>query len=115
MLDDYVAVFGRFWTYARGAHFRLRAAALHDEELAAAMRARNERRRKGVAEILRRLGDRAKPVVPKSDAINVIYILLSFETFNEMAGEDRTPADVVPVMRRLVRTVLGLSARSARS
>lgn len=107
-LDEYVAIFGRFWTLNRRAHGRLRAAALHDEELAAAMGARNERRRKGVAELLRRFGDTARPVVPRADAINVIYLLLSFDTFNELAGVDRTPEDVVPTMRRLVRAVLGV-------
>ena len=48
MLDEYVGIFGRFWTLNRRTHDRLRAAALHDEELATAMRARNERRRNGI-------------------------------------------------------------------
>jgi AcrR family transcriptional regulator len=108
MLDEYVAIFGRFWTLHRSTHRRLRAAALHDAELAAAMAARNARRRIGITEILRRLGDRAHPVVARADAINAIFVMLSFETFNELAGEDRTPNDIVPVMRRLVRAVLGI-------
>ena len=110
-LDEYVAVFGRFWTLNRRAHARLRAAALHDEELAAAMAARNERRRKGVAELLRRLGDKARPVVSRAEVVDVIYLLLSFDTFNELAGEGRTPEDVVPTMARLVRAVLGIGSR----
>ena len=110
-LDEYVAIFGRFWTLYRTTHRRLRAAALNDDELAAAMMARNERRRRGITEILRRLGARARPVVPRNDVVNVIYIMLSFETFNELAGEERTPEDVVPVMRRLIRAVLGISVR----
>ncbi len=107
-LDEYVAIFGRFWTLNRRAHGRLRAAALHDPELAAAMEARNERRRKGAAALLRRLGDKARPVIPPADAITVVYVLLSFDTFNELAGPERTPEDVVPTMRRLVRAVLGV-------
>ena len=110
-LDEYVAVFGRFWTLNRRAHARLRAAALHDEELATAMAARNERRRKGVAELLRRLGDKARPVVSRAEVVDVIYLLLSFDTFNELAGEGRTPEDVVPTMARLVRAVLGIGSR----
>jgi AcrR family transcriptional regulator len=107
-LDEYVAIFGRFWTLHRGAHRRLRAAAMHDEELAAAMESRNERRRKGVTELLRRLGDRARPVVPRAEVVNVVHVLLGFDTFNAIAGESRTPDDVVPTMRRLVRGVLGV-------
>jgi hypothetical protein len=41
----------------------------------------------------------------------VIYLLLSFDTFNELAGEGRAPADVVPTVRRLVRAVLGIASR----
>ncbi len=108
-LDEYVAMFGRFWTMNRRTHRRLRAAALHDDELAAAMERRNERRRKGVTELLRRLGDRAKPSIPRDEVVNVIYVLLSFETFNAFAGERRTPEDVTPIVRRLVRGVLGLA------
>jgi AcrR family transcriptional regulator len=107
-LDEYVALFGRFWTLNRRAHGRLRAAALHDADLAAALEARNDRRRKGVAALLRRLGDKSRPVVPRGDAVAVVYMLLSFDTFNELAGLDRTPDDVVPMMRKLVRAVLGV-------
>jgi AcrR family transcriptional regulator len=107
-LDDYVAMFGRFWTVNRRAHGRLRAAALHDDELADAMRRRNERRRKGVTELVRRLGAKARPIVPRDELVNVIYVLLSFETFDAFAGERRLPDDVTPVVRNLVRGVLGL-------
>ena len=107
-LDDYVAIFARFWTINRRAHRRLRAAAVHDAELAAAMANRNERRRKGITELLRRLGDRAKPIVPDVEVVTVLYVLLSFETFDAFAGDRRTPDDVVPVVRRVVRGVLGI-------
>ncbi len=114
-LDQYIAVFGTFWTLNRRAHARLRAAALHDPELALAMEARNERRRKGVTEVLRRLSDRAHPAVPRNDVVNVIYVLLSFDTFNAIAGADRTPEDVIPTMRRLVRAVLGIPLETRRA
>ena len=107
-LDAYVALFGRFWTLNRRAHGRLRAAALHDDDPAAALEARSERRRKSVAALLRRLSEKAHPVVPQADVITVIYVLLSFDTFNELAGPDRTPEDVVPMVRGLVRAVLGI-------
>jgi AcrR family transcriptional regulator len=108
-LDEYVAIFGKFWTANRRAHRRLRAAALHDDELAAAISARNERRRRGVAELLRRLGDDARPIVPRDEVVNVIFVLLSFDTFDAIAGAERTPEDVVPTVRQLVRGTLGVS------
>jgi AcrR family transcriptional regulator len=112
-LDEYVAIFGRFWTLHRGAHRRLRAAALHDEELAEAIEARNERRRKGIAELLRRLGDRARPIVPRAEVVNVVHVLLGFDTFNDIAGEARSPDEIIPTMRRLIRGVLGIDADRA--
>lgn len=114
-LDEYVALFGRFWTLNRRAHGRLRAAALHDSDLAAALETRNDRRRKSVAALLHRLGDTARPVVPRAEVIPVIYVLLSFDTFNELAGPGRTPEEVVPMMRKLVRAVLGLAGDGRRA
>ena len=107
-LDAYVALFGRFWTLNRRTHRRLRAAAMHDAELAAAIASRNERRRKGVVELIRRLGDRADPVVAREEVANVVFVLLSFDTFDAIAGESRTPEDVVPIVAQSVRAVLGL-------
>lgn len=107
-LDAYVALFGRFWTLNRRTHRRLRAAAMHDAELAAAIASRNERRRKGVVELIRRLGDRADPVVAGEEVANVVFVLLSFDTFDAIAGESRTPEDVVPIVAQSVRAVLGL-------
>jgi hypothetical protein len=79
------------------------------------MEARNERRRRGVTELLRRLADRARPVVPRSDVVNVIHVLLSFDTFHAIAGEHRTPEDAIPTMRRLVRAVLGIPPDARRA
>jgi AcrR family transcriptional regulator len=106
--DAYVALFGRFWTLNRRTHRRLRAAAMHDAELASAIASRNDRRRKGVADLIRRLGDSAHPVVPREEAANVIYVLLSFDTFDALAGDSRTPEDVAPIVAQSVRAVLGV-------
>jgi AcrR family transcriptional regulator len=108
-LEEYVALFGRFWTLNRRTHRRLRAAALHDDELAAAIANRNERRRRGVTEIVRRLGDRARPVVERDEIVNVIYVLLSFDTFDALAGDTRTPEQVAPIVGQLIRAVLRLN------
>jgi AcrR family transcriptional regulator len=107
-LDAYVSLFGRFWTLNRRTHGRLRAAALHDDELASAMASRNERRRRGVAELVGRLEDRSHPVLARDELVNAIFVLLSFETFDALAGQDRSPEDVVPVVNQLVRAVLDL-------
>jgi AcrR family transcriptional regulator len=106
-LDAFVALFGRFWTTSRRAHRKLRAAALLDDELETAMVARNERRRRGVTELVRRVAKERKLAMPKDDAVNVLFVLMSFDTFDALAGAERSPEDVIPIVRRLVRLVTG--------
>jgi hypothetical protein len=110
-LDAFVALFGRFWTSNRRAHRRLRAAALHDAELLAALDSRNERRRRGLTELTRRLATIATPPLPSDELVNVLFVLLSFETFDAMAGENRTPTDVTPLMQRMARLVVGVEGK----
>lgn len=109
-LDAFVALFGTFWTHSRRAHNRLRAAGLHDEELALALQARNERRRHGIAELVRRFGKSARPVVPANEVVHVLFVLLSFETFHALAGDERTPNDIVPLVQALARAIIGVPA-----
>jgi len=106
-LDEFVGLFGKFWTTSRRAHRKLRAAGLLDEELEAAMVARNERRRRGVTELVRRIAKQRKLQLSKDDAINALFVLMSFDTFDALAGPSRTPESVIPVVRRLVRLVTG--------
>jgi AcrR family transcriptional regulator len=109
-LDAFIGVFGRFWSSNRRAQSRLSTAARSDPELAAAIMARNERRRQGLAELVKRLGARAHPVVPKTEVVNVLFVLLGFDTFHALAGPERAPNDIVPLMRKLVHGVLGLES-----
>jgi AcrR family transcriptional regulator len=109
-LDEFVARFGRFWTAKRRAHERLWAAALSDPELRAAIVGRNERRRKGLRELLRRLRDRRRSSIPEAELVNVLFVLLSFETWNALAGPDRAPQDVIPMVQHLARVIIGIDA-----
>ena len=106
--DAFIALFGRFWTFSRRAHGRLRVAAIDDPELAAAVQARQERRRTALTEIVRRLSPHVSPVVPSTELVNVLYVMLSFDSFDAIAGPSRTPNDVVPILRRMAHAVLGI-------
>lgn len=113
--DAFIALFGRFWTFSRRAHGRLRAAALDDPELDATLQARQERRRTALTEIVRRLSPHVTPVVPRTELVNVLYVLLSFDTFDAIAGPSRTPNDVVPIVRRMAQAVLGIKPPARKS
>ena len=107
--DAFVAVFGRFYTENRKVMAKMRAAAGSDPDLDAAMRKRNERRRRGVETLVQRLGKQHRPLVPAAELVTVLDVLLSFNTFDVIAGPARTPDAVVPVMQRLIRGVAGIT------
>jgi AcrR family transcriptional regulator len=114
-LDAFIALFGRFWTYSRRAHGRLRAAAINDPDLAASIESRNERRRNALAVLVKRLDPVISPVVPRADLVNVLFVMLGFDTFDAIAGPSRTPEDVVPIVRRMAHAVLGIEPSPSRS
>ena len=105
--DGLIAVFGRFYTDNRPVLTRMRAAAGSDPDLDRAMRKRNERRRRAVETLVQRLGPEHRPSVPDRELVTTLDVLLNFNTFDALAGADRTPKDVVPVVRALVRGVIG--------
>jgi len=105
--DAFVALFGRFWTDNRRVHQRLRAASMDDPDLAAALSARNERRRHGLTELVRRVTPAYTSPLPAAELVNVLFVLLSFQTFDALAGPERTPRDVIPLVQQLVRLAIG--------
>lgn len=113
--DALVAVFGRFYTDNRPTLARMRAAAGVDADLDAAIAKRNDRRRRAVETLVQRLGTRLRPTVPDAELVTTLDVLLGFNMYDGLAGDARTPADVVPVVRRLVRGALGISSPRRKS
>ena len=73
------------------------------------MRARDERRRKGLRVLIQRLAEQEGQPTPDTfdETIETLYTLTSFETFDTLAGPARACADVAPRVLRLARAVLG--------
>jgi len=109
-LDGLITAFAHFWTIDRIIIRRLHGIAALDPEIGRSDRARNERRRDALTSILRRL--RQERGVPSEDAVEsivgLLQMLTSFEAMDQLAGEERTPTDVVPVIQRLAREALGI-------
>ncbi len=102
-LARFVATFGRFWTAHRPLHRRLMALAVLDPQLGRTLRARQEWRRQG----LRVLVGRLRPgQAPDRDAVDLLFTLTSFETFDSLAGAARKPAAVAPIVLRAALRVL---------
>jgi AcrR family transcriptional regulator len=108
-LDDFIAVFGRFWGSDRLLHRRLHGLAAVDPDLGAALQARQEWRRNGATALVGRLTDERKaPAEVAPEVIDVLFTLTSFETFDSLAGPGKTPEAVVPLVQHLARAALGL-------
>jgi AcrR family transcriptional regulator len=109
-LAGYIAAFAGFWGAERLVLRRLRSLAALDPELAQGVRARDGRRRAGLELLAGRLADRYGHPAPGAleEAVAVLHMLTSFETFDALAGPDRSPQDVAPVLHRLAVAALGL-------
>jgi AcrR family transcriptional regulator len=109
-LMEYITIFGRFWQSDRLVTRRLRGMAALDLDFELVIRARDERRRKGLRVIVNRLVEKHRRPVPEAfdEAVDVLYTLISFECFDTLAGPTRSLEEVVPIVQRLARAALGL-------
>jgi AcrR family transcriptional regulator len=103
-LDALVAAFSGFWTSDRLVIRRIRGLASMDTDFELAVRARDERRIAGIRAILSRFTRKGrKPSLGESDElVAVLHTLTSFETFDNLAGLDHDPEEVVSLVCRLV-------------
>lgn len=111
-LDALVAAFGGFWASDRIVIRRLRSLAALDPELTQAIRARDELRRGHMRKVAAQIRKRS----PLSDdqMVDALHTLTSFETFDILAGEARSPEDVTPLVQKLARAALGVAAKPGR-
>ena len=111
VLREYIRIFAHFWQVDRLMTRRLRGFAALDEDFEQVIRARDERRRKGVQVIVQRLIEQHKRPLPErqEEIVNVLFTILSFESFDMLAGPERSIEDIVPVVQRLVYVILGLN------
>ena len=113
-LNEYIAVFGHFWESDRLVTRRLRALAALDADFEQVVRARDERRREGLRVLVQRIAqERGRPADEAIDeTVNMLSMIVSFESFDLLAGPTRDIQEVVPQVQRLARAVLELNTRS---
>jgi AcrR family transcriptional regulator len=110
-LSEYIKTFARFWSTDREMTRRMHGLAAVDSVLARELARREERRTMGSTKIVSMLSARyGKPAPQDVDAaIKVLYSLTSFEFFDALAGPDRTPEEVAPIVIKLACSYLGIS------
>ena len=106
-LEQVIKVFAHFWASDRVVLRRLRGMAALDPELDEVLLARNEGRRNGLRAIVGRLPkEKRRTTRSVDDTIDLLHTLISFESFDVLAGKTRTPEDVAPIIQRAARLLL---------
>jgi AcrR family transcriptional regulator len=105
-LDAVIETFVCFWASERDVMRRIRGVASVDREVGAAMHAREERRRAGMRTIIERVMPDARAPRDHQDLIDILFTLTSFETYDALAGDTRSPADVALLIRDIAHTLL---------
>ena len=110
-LEEYIRVFSRFWQSDRLVTRRLRALSTLDPDFEQVVKARDERRREGLRVIVLRLVEKYGKPAPETidETVNILFTLLSFETFDTLAGPTRSIEEVLPVVQRLARATIELT------
>jgi AcrR family transcriptional regulator len=108
-IRGFITAFAGFWAADRVVMRRLRALAALDPDVAAVITARDQRRHEGLTVLAGRLPAVNGPAAEQ--AVQILYALTSFETFDTLAGPDRDLADALPVVIRLAETALATQPR----
>ena len=102
-LERLIEIFARFWSSDRLVLRRIRAMAVLDPELDQVLRERSEGLRNALRVILSRLPAGSIGVV---ETVDILFALISFENFDLLAGPDRTPEKVAPLVKRAATAIV---------
>jgi AcrR family transcriptional regulator len=110
-LDRLVDAFCRFWASDRVVIRRLRSLGALDQEIGQSLRARDQRRHHALTTISTRLVAEGHIQELRTEQLDVLQTLTSFEVFDTLAGTNRTDNEAAQLVTRLVHTELRLSTR----
>jgi len=109
-LERLIEIFARFWSSDRLVLRRIRAMAVLDPELDQVLRERSEGLRDGLRVILSRL---PAGRTEAAETVDILFALISFENFDLLAGPDRTPEKVAPLVKRAAAAIVKPTSGSA--
>ena len=101
-LKRFVSIMCGFLDYHRGAMPKFAAVMGQDEEIAASLEQRKERRRTVLTALVKRLG----PVAAETDLVDLLYALTGFEMFESLSVRGRSPEAVEAMMQAMVEAAL---------
>jgi AcrR family transcriptional regulator len=103
-LDALIEAFAHFWHSERTIIRRLRGAMATDVDFETEIRSRDERRREHLRNIIHRARITGRAA---DEAVDVLHVLSSFETFDSLAASGRTLANVTRMIQQLARAQVG--------
>jgi len=104
-LDAYLSAFAHFWEAERLSIRRLRALAVLDRDVRAAVASRDRRRWKHTLELAARFaGERGKPL--SQECIDILYVAASFESYDRLRMIGRSPPEAAQEIRMLCRRLV---------
>jgi AcrR family transcriptional regulator len=106
-LSAMITTFAQFWTATRTVTRHIRAMAAADPDLRAAIRARDERRKVACQHVIRGFGQTLPPTNDPFLHVDLLWTLTSFEFFDMLAGDLRTPLWLAETVLQLARAALG--------
>src|SRR5579871_4653646 len=95
-LHNFMEVFVDFWASDRDVIRRLHALGVIDADIGKGLRARNERRRNGLKVLVEHYAQMRYRFLPLQvpRMLDILHMLTSFESFDALAGTERTVEDV---------------------
>ena len=108
-LHDFVRTFARFWASDRDVIRRLHGLGAIDAEIGEGLKARNERRRKGLDVVLKRYEQMYTPRPPadRPVTLDTLHMITSFETFDVLAVPGRGFDEVVEILIKMANHAIG--------
>jgi AcrR family transcriptional regulator len=109
-LGHYFEVFGDFWSSDREVMRRLRSFSVLDREFGQGIEVRSQWRRQGALVLVTRLNEAFGH--PHADSLeqaaDILFTLTSFDTFDALAGENHSPAEMAPILYGIALAAFGL-------
>jgi len=107
-LDEFVAVFMRFWETDRPVRRGLGAMAVLNPDITAVLEKRSGWRRKGLRVLLERLAQQTGRPKPEKmgDTVDLLWMLTDFHTYDSLASPKRSLEQVTKMVRQLARLAL---------
>jgi AcrR family transcriptional regulator len=109
-LESYLTAFAHFWESERLSIRRLRALAVLDREVGAAVAKRETRRWNVTVDLADRFAkERGQPL--SGESIDLFHVATSFECYDRLRLMGRSPQQAAREIRHLCRTILGVASR----